>query len=133
MKFNSLIPELTVLDINESKRFYLDILGFKLEYERVADKFAFLSLGDVQIMLEEVNGYWDTGKLEYPFGRGINFQIEVTNIEEIKERLIKNNISLFRDLTVSEYECNGEVIVQKEFLVQDVNGYLLRFCCEEGK
>lgn len=128
MKFNSLIPELSVIDIEESKKFYIDILGFKLEYERVEDKFAFISLGDIQIMIEEVNGYWNTGELNYPFGRGINFQMKVPNVEEIRDNLVKNKIELFRDITISEYESNGRIIVQKEFLVQDVNGYLLRFC-----
>ena len=33
MKFNSLIPELTVEDI-EQKKNYIDILQFKVEYER---------------------------------------------------------------------------------------------------
>ncbi|WP_411167857.1 bleomycin resistance protein [Clostridium sp. MB05] len=130
MKFNSLIPELSVINIDESKRFYIDILGFNLEYERVEDKFAFLSLGDVQIMIEEINGYWNTGKLEHPFGRGINFQMKVSNVDEIRDNLVKNNIKLFRDITVSEYKCNGQIILQKEFLVQDLNGYLLRFCSE---
>ena len=128
MKFNSLIPEVSVIDIKESKKIYINILGFKLEYERVEEKFAFLSLGDIQIMIEEVNGYWNTGKLEYPFGRGINFQMQVSNVEKIRDNLVKNNIELFRDITISEYECNGEIILQKEFLVQDLNGYLLRFC-----
>lgn len=130
MKFNSLIPELSVNDIEKSKRFYIDILGFNLEYERVGDKFAFLSLGDIQIMIEEVNGYWNTGELKYPFGRGINFQLEVPNAEKIRDNLVKNNIELFRDINVNEYECNGKIILQKEFLVQDLNGYLLRFCSE---
>lgn len=128
MKFNSLIPELSVINIEESKKFYIDILGFKLEYERVEDKFAFLSLGDIQIMIEEVNGYWNTGELVYPFGRGINFEMKVPNVDEIRDKLVKNNIELFRDITISEYESNGRIIVQKEFLVQDINGYLLRFC-----
>lgn len=44
MKFNKMIPELSVINIDESKRFYIDILGFKLEYERTNDKFAFISL-----------------------------------------------------------------------------------------
>lgn len=127
-KFNSLIPELSVKSIEESKRFYIDILGFKLEYERLEDKFAFLSLGDIQIMIEEVNGYWSTGKLEYPFGRGINFEMKVPNVQEIRDNLVKNNIKLFRDITINEYESNGEIIVQEEFLVQDLSGYLLRFC-----
>ena len=128
MKFNVLIPELSVSDIKKSKDFYINILGFKLEYERIEDKFAFISLGEAQIMSEEVNGYWNTDKLEYPFGRGINFQLEVSNIEEIRDRLIRNDVNLFRDITISEYECSGELIVQKEFLVQDLDGYLLRFC-----
>ncbi|MEW8994990.1 bleomycin resistance protein [Clostridium sp.] len=128
MKFNSLIPELSVINIEESKRFYIDILGFNLEYERVEDKFAFLSLEDIQIMIEEVNGYWNTGELEYPFGRGINLEMKVSNVEEIRDNLVINNIELFRDITISEYESNGKIIVQKEFLVQDLNGYLLRFC-----
>ena len=34
MKFNSLIPELTVEDIERTKNFYIDILKFKVEYER---------------------------------------------------------------------------------------------------
>ena len=94
-KFNSLIPELSVKSIEESKRFYIDILGFKLEY---------------------------------PFGRGINFEMKVPNVQEIRDNLVKNNIKLFRDITINEYESNGEIIVQEEFLVQDLNGYLLRFC-----
>ncbi|WP_354093149.1 hypothetical protein [Clostridium gasigenes] len=41
MKFNDLIPELSVSSIVEYKKFYIDILGFKLEYERVEDKLFF--------------------------------------------------------------------------------------------
>lgn len=42
MDFNQLIPELTVFDIEETKKFYQQ-LGFAIEYERVEEKFAFLS------------------------------------------------------------------------------------------
>ena len=51
MKFNSLIPELSVTDIEKSKEFYLN-LGFKIMYERKEDKFCFLYLEDNQIMIE---------------------------------------------------------------------------------
>lgn len=127
MKFNSLIPELSVSDINISKKFYLDILGFKLEYERKQDKFAFISYEDAQIMLEEINGNWNTDKLEYPLGRGINFQIDTTDIDNLIKRLKLNNIKLFRDLMISEYICDGNIYIEKEILVQDTDGYLLRF------
>ena len=78
------------------------MLGFKLEYERIEDKFAYLSYGQAQLMIEEINGYWNTGELNYPFGRGINFQISVLNIEPIIERLNAHNIPLFREPTVAD-------------------------------
>lgn len=46
--------------------------------------------------------------------------MKVSNVEKIRDNLVKNNIELFRDITISEYECNGEIILQKEFLVQDL-------------
>ncbi len=131
MKFNALIPELSVTDIEKSKWFYIELLGFKLEYERVDDKFVFVSLEEeTQMMLEEINGHWNTGELNRPFGRGINFQIDIKNIQPVIDRLRKQNISLFREPTVSEYKSNDTTFIQKEFLVQDPDGYLLRFSQE---
>ncbi|WNS76064.1 VOC family protein [Bacillus sp. DTU_2020_1000418_1_SI_GHA_SEK_038] len=127
MKFNALVPELSVKDIKRSKWFYIEILGFQLEYERADAKFAFLSLNRAQIIIEEINGFWNTGLLEYPFGRGINFQILTDDIQTIAERLIQNEILLFREPTVNEYKSNETVIKKLEFLVQDPDGYLLSF------
>jgi len=123
MNFNKLIPELSVKDIQQSKEFYLGVLGFKLEYERKEDKFAFISLNGAQMMIEQYNGFWQTGELNYPYGRGINFQIEVEDIEEILNGIKKHNILLFKEVMVSTYS----EYIQKEFLVQDPDGYLLRF------
>ena len=133
MKFNGLIPELSVSDVNESKEFYINILGFHLEYERVEDKFAFLSYGETQIMLEEINGNWNTAELQHPFGRGINFQIATDDVCKIAHNLMQNNIALFRDIIESQYKCDGEVIVEKEILFKDPDGYLLRFSQTENK
>jgi catechol 2,3-dioxygenase-like lactoylglutathione lyase family enzyme len=93
MRFNKLIPEFTVVNIEKSKYFYINILGFKLEYERIEDKFAFISLDECQIMLQEKKDTdkWDNSILEYPFGRGINFQIDVENIDLIYLNLKNNN------------------------------------------
>ena len=132
MKFNALIPELSVSSVKESKKFYMDVLGFHLEYERVEDKFAFLSYGEAQIMLEEINGYWNTVKLQCPFGRGINFQIATDDVYKIAENLNQNNITLFRDIEENQYKCDGEIIVEKEILFQDPDGYLLRFSQTES-
>ena len=63
MKFNKLIPELTITNINNSKEFYTTALGFKIEYERSEDKFAFWSLGEAQLMLDEINENGNVGEL----------------------------------------------------------------------
>ena len=86
MIFNALIPELSVTDIDRTRQFYTDILGFHVEYERQEDKFLFLSFGKAQLMLP-----------------------------------------LYRDLSVAEYKANEARLVIKEILLQDPDGYLLRF------
>ena len=54
MDFNKMIPELSVFDINKTKKFY-SRLGFKIEYERVEDKFVFMSFQESQFMFEQIH------------------------------------------------------------------------------
>ena len=124
--YNSLIPELSVSNIDISKKFYLD-LGFKIRYERKENKFCFLQLEGNQIMIEENNDNWNTGKLEHPYGRGINLSMTVSNIEKMYEILKEKNIKFFLDLEIHEYRIDDKIYYDKEFLIQDPDGYLLRF------
>ena len=126
VKFNKLIPELSVSDINKSKEFYLSI-GFLIVYERVEDKFCFLELDGNQLMIEEVNDHWNTGELEYPYGRGINISMEVSDINMIYDLVQKNHYPIFRDMQIDEYLVDDKVYSDKQFLIQDLDGYLLRF------
>ena len=126
MNFNKLIPELSVTNIDKSKEFYLK-LGFKIMYERKEDKFAFLELEGNQLMIEEINDNWNTGKLEYPFGRGINISMAINDIDKYYQELVNKNISFFKDIMTNEYDVNGKTYLDKEFLIQDPDGYLLRF------
>lgn len=126
IEFNSLIPELSVSNIEISKKFYED-LGFKIVYERPENKFCFMQLENNQIMIEENNDNWNVGKLEYPYGKGINISMSVDNIEELYENLKNKHIKFFIDLQINEYMVEGKVFEDKEFLLQDPDGYLLRF------
>jgi catechol 2,3-dioxygenase-like lactoylglutathione lyase family enzyme len=130
--FNKLIPELSVKNYNRSIDFYVNVLGFDIDYLREKDKFAMISINNAQIMIEEINNHWNTGELNYPFGRGINFQIEVKNVELIVQRLYENNIKLFREIEENWYEVDEKLYGSKEFLVQDLDGYLLRFSEDIG-
>ncbi len=127
MKFNALVPELSVSDIQKSLAFYVGVLNFKIEYERPGDKFAYLSYGDAQLMIEQVNDHWHVGPLSYPFGRGINLQIETTEIDLIQQSLKTAGINPFKDIFESTYTADTQTFKQREILIQDPDGYLLRF------
>ncbi len=126
IEFNSLIPELSVSNIENSKRFY-ESLGFKIMYERIEDKFCFMQLEDNQIMIEEQNNNWKVGKMEYPYGNGINISMSINDVEKLYGDLKVKKVKLFMDLKVNEYRVDNVVFKDKEFLVQDPDGYLLRF------
>jgi hypothetical protein len=126
MKFNKLVPELNVSNFKKSLDFY-KLIGFKVEYEREQNKFAFLSFQGSQLMIEENNNNWNVGKLEYPLGRGINFQIEVESVTQIIEKLKKNKIKLFKEKMTNKYMGKTKTYICEEVLVQDPDGYLLRF------
>ena len=126
VKFNKLIPELSVSDINKSKDFYLS-LGFSIVYERVDDKFCFLELDGNQLMIEEVNQNWNVGELEYPFGRGINISMEVSDIDKLYDFVKEKQYPIFREMQIDSYQVGDKVYHDKQFLIQDLDGYLLRF------
>jgi len=130
MKWNQMIPEFDVFNLGETLHFYRDLIGFNVVYDRPEDKFAFIEFNDVQIMVQEIdkeNLKWETGALDYPLGRGINFQIDVTNIDEIYNKLLKENYKIFVKMEDHYYRKDNEMLGEREFLVQDPNGFLLRF------
>ena len=130
MNWNQMLPEFDVFNLEESLHFYTSLIGFNIVYERKEDKFTFLQLEDVQLMLQEINeegNKWGTGKLEYPLGVGINFQIDVTNIDEIYGNLRKANYKIFVEMEEHWYRKDEILMGCREFLVQDPNGYVLRF------
>ena len=55
MNWNQMLPEFDVFNLEESLHFYTSLIGFNIVYERKEDKFTFLQLEDVQLMLQEIN------------------------------------------------------------------------------
>ena len=133
MYFKKIIPELSVTNIENSIKFYKTI-GFKIEYERPENKFVFLSLGEIQFMLQEIseNDKWDVAPLTYPFGNGINFQLEVENVDNIYNLLKENNYKITFEIEENWYRQDDKLLGNKEFLVQDPDGYLIRFSEDLG-
>lgn len=123
-----MVPELVVTDFDNSLSFYRDVIGFNIRFQRSNPGFAYLDLDGAQLMLEQLTEEsWAVDEMEQPFGRGINFQIEVKDVQLIYKKIISLTISVFRDLKEEWYKTGNSVSGQKKVLVQDPDGYLLRF------
>ncbi len=128
--FNKLVPELSVSDFERSLKFYCQVVGFKIEYERPEDSFAYVSFCGSQIMLEQQEDEvtaWSVGQLVKPYGRGVNFSIECLDAHALARKIEQAGYSLRKPVEDCEYRHDACVHVQRSFLVQDPDGYLLRF------
>ena len=125
----ALIPELSVVDLARSLSFYCDLLGFAIRYGRPAEGFAMIERQGALLMLDQlgVGRDWQTGPLDHPLGRGINLQIGVTSLNPMLDKLAAAGITLFQPLETKQYQVGDELLAQRQFCVQDPDGYLLRF------
>ncbi|MGL3606181.1 bleomycin resistance protein [Rhizobium sp. G187] len=134
MRSNALVPELAVSDWRTSRAFYCDLIGFEVAYERPEEGFSFLTLGDAQLMIDQI-GIGRTfeiagAPLERPLGRGLNLQIRVPDIGAILSRLETAEIDLCLPLEEKWYRRDDHEVGNRQFLVADPDGYLLR-CFED--
>ena len=134
----TLVPELYVSNLRVSLEFYQAVLGFRIEYERPEDRFAALSLGGAQLMLEEApslaratpaefeQGQWRPADLEPPFGRGVNFEIRVDDIDAANERIAACGYPLLLDVHQKVYRLQSENRAVRQLVIADPDGYLIR-------
>jgi catechol 2,3-dioxygenase-like lactoylglutathione lyase family enzyme len=127
MSSAKLVPELLVSNHAASRDFYVRIIGFEVCFERPAEKFSYLDLGGAELMIEEETDFWATAPRERPYGRGMSLQIEVDALAPILARLAAAGIALFRPVEEAWYRAGAEYNGNRQFLVQDPDGYLLRF------
>ena len=124
----ALVPELYVRDLDRSLDFYCCVLGFHIVYQRSGERFAYIERNGAELMLEEpVGRVWLAGPLEPPYGRGVNFQIEVADAAALREAALAAGAPLVMDLGEETYLRDDEPIRVRQCVVQDPDGYLLRF------
>jgi hypothetical protein len=70
---------------------------------------------------------WITGAMQYPRGRGMNLQIEVSSLEPILSSLSRNQYPIYVPPVEKQRDVGGEIKYETEFLVLDPDGYVLRF------
>ena len=135
------MPELDVADLALSVSFYTDVLGFVVSFERRAERFAYLTTGGAELMLQEAVGpgrRFRFAPLEYPFGRGVNFQLAVADVDAIYERVIAGGYEPVVAMEERWYQVDvaspggrwtsvGPTEAgNRQFVVADPDGYLWR-------
>ena len=136
-----LTPEIDVLDLTTSLRFYVNVLEFRVLFERPAERFAYLERPGAELMIEEAAGpgrRFRTAPLEAPFGRGVNFQLGVTDVDGMMARAIAAGAEIVVPMEERWYQVD---VVQpggrwqkvglteagnRQFVVADPDGYLWR-------
>jgi catechol 2,3-dioxygenase-like lactoylglutathione lyase family enzyme len=135
MASNKLVPELYCSDFQHSLRFYTETLGFAVAYARPEERFAFLEREGAQIMIEQSTDparTWLTGELTPPYGRGINFQIEVRDVDALYAAAQAAGACIFLPIEERWYRRDATLLGNRQFLVLDPDGYLLRFFQDLG-
>lgn len=134
---NALVPEFAVTDWRKSKQFYCGILGFTCIYERPEEGFSFLSLEGADLMIDQIGmgRSFDDGHLpkRYPFGKGLNLQIRVSGLEPLLAGLEAARYPLYLPTEDRWYRAGAAELGNRQFVVADPDGYLLRFYQDLGE
>lgn len=137
----SLTPELSCSNIKVSLSFYLETLGFKIQYQREEEGFAMIERQGSRIMLDEVRPntgtetkrIWISAPMELPFGREINLEIKTSKVDQLYDRCKQTGANIFLSIEEKWYRTNNSEIGNRQFIVLDPDGYMLRFVQELGE
>jgi catechol 2,3-dioxygenase-like lactoylglutathione lyase family enzyme len=130
-----LTPELDVDDLDRSLAFYVGVIGFRVLFDRPEERFAYLDLEGAHLMLEEAAGpgrRFRAARLEHPYGRGVNFQIEVGDVDAMHARVRAAGFGVLVPLEERWYREGQLENGNRQFVVADPDGYLLRFYTDLG-
>ncbi|MET0795719.1 MAG: VOC family protein [Polyangiaceae bacterium] len=131
---STITPEIDVSNLETSLEFYVDLLGFEVSFARPEEKFAYLLWHGAGFMIEEVGAgrSFHRAPLEPPYGRGVNFQIRCADVRALHGRLQGAGARLVLPLEERWYRQGKNERGNRQFVVADPDGYLLRFFEDMG-
>jgi len=128
-----LVPELNCTDFERSLAFYTDLLGFKVRYARPEHRFAYLEREGAELMLEQLAEVEDPQRtyhaapLEYPLGRGMHLQIEVSALGALHRKVLESGARIQIPLEERWYRADDLELGNRQFVLLDPDGFALRF------
>ena len=126
----ALVPEFDVADLTDSLLVYRDVFGFSLLFDRPEEAFAYVARGGAHLMLQEASGpgrRFRTAPLERPCGRGMNLQVRIDNVERQHDSARAAGLVIVVELEERWYRQGAVERGNRQFVVADPDGYLLRF------
>lgn len=132
--FPPLIPELACFNFETSLDFYTRVLGFNVSYQRPEEGFAMLEREGAYLMIDEIGRIrtWAAAELQKPLGCGMNLQIETSHVDAIYTQARAHNATIFLEMEEKWYRKDDTYTGSRQFIVQDPDGYLLRFSQDLG-
>jgi len=128
MDHPKLVPELVCSDLQRSLAFYTGVLGFTIAFQREGERFAYLEREGAELMLQEPGErIFVAGDLRQPYGRGLNLQIEVSDVDQLHEAVIAAGAPIYLPMEEKWYRRDRDLLGNRQFIMQDRDGYLLRF------
>ena len=125
-----LVVKLLVSDFVRSLKFYTEVLGFKQLYDRPEEAFAYLDRNGAQIMIVQHEAgdarSWIAGELVQPYGRGMNLEIEVEDVDALHASCVRHGARIFLAMEEKWYRRHALLLGVRQFIVLDPDGYLLR-------
>jgi catechol 2,3-dioxygenase-like lactoylglutathione lyase family enzyme len=122
----TLMAELMVSDYPASLAFWTGPLGFQVAFERPGQSFACLSRPEgAQVMIYQRDGDWETGPMDLPFGRGAIIQVYVSDVDAVHRAVTQAGLTPYVPLREKWRDWGDRLGGQREFLVQDPDGYLV--------
>ena len=122
------VPELICSDLGASLAFYR-LLGFRVAYDRPAERFAYLERDGAGLMLEQPirrDRLFPRAELIRPYGRGINLTIEVDDVASLHARILDGGAAVVLPLEQRWYDRVLDSVQVRQFAVADPDGYVLR-------
>ena len=132
--WSPLAIELMVTGFARSQAFWTGPMGFRVVYKRPEQKFCYIEHPDgAQLMFYERDGDWETGPLEVPFGRGAILQVGVADVNAAAASITAAGIPFYVPLREKWRDWGDRLGGQREFLVQDPDGYLVMISQKLGE
>jgi hypothetical protein len=98
------------------------------------ERFAYLDRDGAHLMIEQpTERALLAGELDHPYGRGMNLQIEVGDVDALYAAVIAAGAPVYLRIEERWYRRDHTLAGNRQFIVQGPDGYLLRLYEDLGR